>query len=56
MFRLVYKAMLRLQCKRCFDIQLEMTLKQELYVKTTFGLQPQDGFINKPKHVFNMIF
>jgi hypothetical protein len=27
-----------------------------MYIKTPFELQPEDGFIKKPKHVAIMIF
>jgi len=27
-----------------------------VYQKTSLGLQPEDGYIKKPKHVANMIF
>ena len=37
-----------------FDLQLAVSLT--LHLKTHFELQPEDGFIKKPKHVANMIF
>ena len=56
MFRLFYKSIFRLQFKRRFDIKLAISLKYEFYIKTLFELHPEDGFINKPKHVANMVF
>jgi hypothetical protein len=31
-------------------------LKDHVYQKASFELQPEDGFLNKPKHFTNMIF
>jgi hypothetical protein len=50
MFRLLFKAIFRLQLQLLFYIQLAVTLKKHL------ELQPEDGFKKKPKHVANMIF
>jgi hypothetical protein len=56
MFRLLYKAIFRLQSKICFDTQLAVSLKRQLYIKTPFEMQPENGFIKKPKHVANIMF
>ena len=52
MFRLLYKAIFRMQSKRRFDIQFVFLRHCKLFVKTRFELQPEDGIIKEPKHFY----
>ena len=49
-FRLIYKAILRVQLKRLFICNWQWLKTQN------FAFQPENNIINKSKHVANMFF